>query len=70
MFLFEQIFASSGQFCLKLRDEDVDTIFEVILDCKDASTQAQLMVTLQAMAKVFEQYIVVFNLKQNFLIFF
>ena len=50
-----QIFASSGQLCLKLRDEDVDTIFEVIVECEDASTQAQLMVTLQAMAKVVEQ---------------
>ena len=48
----EQIFSSSGEICLKLREKDVDTIFEVIVECKEASTQAQLMVALQAMAKV------------------
>ena len=51
-FRSEKIFSSSGDICLKLREEDVDTIFKVIVECKDASKQAQLMVALQAMAKV------------------
>ena len=48
-----QVFAAGAEICLKIREQDVDTIFEIIVDCKDASTQAQLMDALQAMAKVY-----------------
>ena len=43
---------SSAEICMKVREEDVDTIFDVIVECDDASTQAKLVIALQAMAKV------------------
>ena len=47
------MFAAGADICLKVREEDVETIFEVIVESKDASIQAQLMDALQAMARVF-----------------
>ena len=47
------MFAAGADICLKVKEEDVDIIFEVIVESKDASTQAQLLDALQAMAKVF-----------------
>ena len=37
---------------MKVKEEDVDAIFETIIDSRDPYTQAQLLISLQALAKV------------------
>ena len=37
---------------MKVREEDVDAIFETIIASRDPYTQAQLLISLQALAKV------------------
>ena len=39
---------------MKVKEEDVDAIFETIIDSRDPYTQAQLLISLQALAKVLE----------------
>ena len=37
---------------MKVKEEDVDAIFETIVASRDTATQAQLLISLQALAKV------------------
>ena len=51
--IFLQVFAAGPEICLKVREEHVETIFALIAEHKStASTQAQLMIALQALVKV------------------
>ena len=50
--MFLQVFAAGPEICLKVREEHVETIFVLTTEHKSAaSTQAQLMIALQALVK-------------------
>ena len=50
--MFLQVFAAGPEICLKVREEHVETIFVLTAEHKStASTQAQLMIALQALVK-------------------
>ena len=58
-----QIFASGAKISLRVREQHVDSIFEAIVDSRNPYTQAQFMISLQALAKV--SYIPILQLKKN-----
>ena len=46
------MFTGGPDFVLKVTECHVERIFEIIVNCQDATVQAQFMITLEAMAKV------------------
>ncbi len=47
-----QVFTGGPDLILRIRESQVERIFEIIVHCKNPSVQAQFMLTLQALAKV------------------
>lgn len=47
-----QIFIGTPELCLKVKEEVIERIFDLVLDSDDDYTKAQLLETLQALAKV------------------
>ena len=50
------MFTGGPELILKVTEAHVERIFEIIVDCDNATVQAQFMVTLEAMAKVFVMF--------------
>ena len=50
--VYIQVFTGGPELILKVSEAHLEKIFEIIIDCKDPTVQAQFMVTLDSMAKV------------------
>ena len=47
-----QVFTGGPDLILRIKESQIERIFEIIMHCKNPSVQAQFMLTLQALAKV------------------
>ena len=51
------MFTGSPELSLNVKEEDVERIFQLLVECTDMFAQSQLMETLDAMAKVWHHFI-------------
>lgn len=54
--IFIQVFTGGPELILKVSEAHLERIFEIIIDCKNPTVQAQFMVTLEAIAKVLRPF--------------
>lgn len=52
------MFTGGPELILKVSESHIEKIFEIIIDCKNPTVQAQFMVTLEAMAKVSRPFLI------------
>ena len=51
------MFTGSPELSLNVKEEDVERIFQLLVECTDMFAQSQLMETLDAMSKVWHHFI-------------